>query len=245
MEAILKYLEFIPSYSIDVITLISSPKTFLNSRNISSPDNWHMALRFFVFSVLLSALLQHFSVWQIEYKEANFLLTLAVSTSTGIIGALLGTAAIKPAWKIVGGRATFDSIFLTFLYVYSVFILWISCTSLAYIGIVASLAPAFYSELIKIFTKGGSAAVIRHFLLSDPDLYKPPNDIFFGVSVFIVGSFIMIGALVWIIATWGAYRTLNKVSRARSCAAFIICGFFFVPVYCIMTLIDAGTFINP
>jgi hypothetical protein len=245
MEAILKYLEFIPSYAIDVVDLISSPKRFLNSRNVSSNESWHMALRFFALSILFSSLLQHFSVWHIEYKDANFLLTLANSAATGIAGVLLGTTAIKLAWKFVGGRAPFGSMFLTFVYIYSVFTLWISCTSLAFIGVIASMAPVFYAELIKIFSKGGSAAFIIHFFLSDHNLYKSPNDIFVGLSVVIAGSITIIVALMWIIATWGAYRTLNNVSRARSCAAFVISGFLYVPVYGITTLIDAGVLINP
>jgi len=245
MEAILKYLEFIPSYAIDLINLISSPKRFLNSRNTSSNDSWHMALQFFALSILFSAFLQHFSIWQIEYKDANFLIALAASAATGIVGALLGTTALKLAWWLVGGRATFGSIFLTFVYVYSVFILWMSCTSLTFMGIIASMAPAFYAELIKIFTKGGSAALISYFIVSGVNLYQTPNDIFVALSVFIAESIVLIVVLIWIIATWGAYRTLNNVSRARSCAAFIICGFFFMPVYGIMTLVDAGMFINP
>jgi len=62
MDALLRYIEFIPLYIIDMVALITSPKTFLKTKN-SDDDatNWPTALKFFGFSAILGFILLQFT----------------------------------------------------------------------------------------------------------------------------------------------------------------------------------------
>ena len=157
MEVILKYLEFIPAYAADLIALLTAPKTFLKSVNVATDTNWSRALRFFVFSAVASFLLIRLSGLPYQAKDENFLVGLSKSVVLWAVGVLFGAAAIKISWKLTGGKASFDSILLTHMYVVSVSLLSINCITLAESGLVGR--SNFYSGLLEIW---GQSASLNH-----------------------------------------------------------------------------------
>ena len=156
------------------------------------------------------------------------------------IGTLFLAAAIKISWRMVGGRASFNSILLTHLYGFSGFLLISACYSLIFAGLIAIFYPGYYSEILRMAEKG--LANMFSQIISNPDavssiLEKYPTLRRFEMVSNTILDFVM---LSWIIVIWGAYRELNKASRARSFAAFILCGFISVPTFGILLLLTAG-----
>jgi hypothetical protein len=155
-------------------------------------------------------------------------------------GAFAIAVAIKLSWRIVGGRATFNSILLTQFYVYSGYIIILSFMNLILAGVLAIFYPDYYSELTKV-TEKGLAHMFNQQISNPEDLSaifkKYPNLLLFQTAVSFFVDFVF---LYWLIAIWGAYRELNSASRARSLAAFIICGLISVPTLGLMLLLAAG-----
>jgi hypothetical protein len=229
MEAFLKYLEFFPAYIIDLVALITSPKTFLKNRN-RGDENWPTALRFFGFSAIISFILLQFSN-TLSPKGDTVLMNIAKDAIFSGVYMLFGAAAIKVSWKLVGGKASFDSILLTHIYCLFMFILISLVLTLIGNGLVKIIFPDIYDAAIKLTQKGIAKSIFDTF--TDINAKQQSLKGITGTEIVILSVIIFItslGNFIWIIATWGAYRDLNNASRARSFVAFIISCVLFVLV---------------
>ncbi len=214
----------------DLVALITSPKTFLKNRN-RGHENWPPALRFFGFSAILGFILLQFSNTPIPFlpKDNNVLMNIAKATVFWGVYILFGAAAIKVSWKLVGGKASFDSTLLTHMYCFSMFILIAIIFALIGNGLIKSIFPDFYDASVKLSQKG-----IASMLVDIKEQQQYVAEMGVGGIKMVVLSFIgfltSLGYCIWIIATWGAYRDLNNASRSRSFVAFIIACVLFVLV---------------
>ena len=211
--------------------LDKSPKTFLKNRN-RGDENWPTALRFFGFSAILGFILLHFSnTTPLFPKGDSALINIAKAVVFWGVYILFGAAAIKVSWKLVGGKASFDSILLTHIYCLFMFILISSVLTLIGNGIVKIVFPDIYDTAIKLTQNGIAKSIFETF--TDVNAKQQLLKGITGTEIAILSVIIFItslGNFIWIIATWGAYRDLNNASRARSFVAFIISCVLFVLV---------------
>jgi hypothetical protein len=231
MEAFLKYLEFMPAYVIDLVAVLTSPKTFLKTRN-RGDENWPTALRFFGFSAILGFILLQFATTPSPLlPKDTVLINIAKAIVLWGVYILFGAAAIKVSWKLVGGKASFDSILLTHIYCLSMFILIALVLTLIGNGLIKIISPDIYDAAVKMDKTGISKSIFE--LFTDGNIQQQPSKGVEGAKIVILSAIISITSLgncIWVIATWGAYRDLNNASRARSFVAFIISCVLFVLV---------------
>ena len=148
MDSFLKYIEFVPAYIIDLISLLSSPKTFLKSRN-RGDENWPTALRFFGFSaILVFILLQFANNRSLVVPKDELLMDFAKLIVFWGAFILFGAAVIKVSWKFVGGKASFDSTLLTHIYSFSMLLLIVMLVSLISKGILQNIFVAFIISFV-------------------------------------------------------------------------------------------------
>lgn len=231
MDALLKYLEFIPAYVIDLVAALTSPKTFLKNRN-RGDENWPTALRFFGFSAILGFILLQFATpSSLLPKDNNVLINIAIAIVFCGVYILFGAAAIKVSWKLVGGKASFDLILLTHIYCLSMFILISLVLTRIGNGVINIISPDIYDTAAKMEQNGIGKSIFE--LFTDDNIQQQTYKGAEGakiVIVLVIISITLLGNCIWIIATWGAYRDLNNASRARSFVAFIISCVLFVLV---------------
>jgi hypothetical protein len=231
MADVLQYLKLVPDFAVDFVNLLASPKTFLADHNKGDANEWPKALLFFLICTAISSVLQALYVTGVP----EFAILLLRSVVVWGIGGLLFSVAIKAAWMIVGGRAPFASIFLTHLYVYSIFILILNLGTMAQMNLLGLFRKRQYDSAQAMVREGDLGAILRAPAPAAPD---DPVSIALNIIILFTGA-LFIG---WIVLTWGAYRKLNAASRRRSGAAFLICGLLSVPVHAFLFVITRGGF---
>jgi hypothetical protein len=122
--------------------------------------------------------------------------------------------------------------------VYSIIILILACYNLILVGVIAILYPDYLDVVMHMGEKGlpNMFRQVGNGSLS-PIYLKYPSLMWFSTASSFVFDFVI---LYWCIAIWGAYRELNSASKARSFAAFIICGLMYFPAMGIVLLLNAG-----
>ena len=136
---------------------------------------------------------------------------------------LLYGAAICLAWRIVGGRAGLKQFFAIHFYYAGMLLLIMACFFLATMGLLRALDPALYRELYTAAYSGNLPSFVLQNMdrLWDNPAYK--LSLILQVLGFATG-------LAWIVIGWGAYRALNKLTRARAWVAGVLFMLFCLPI---------------
>lgn len=197
-EVLLKVLHLIPNYLIDLSRVLSKPKTFVAQRNRRPDETFTGSLVFLGISLIIVVLIQGFlppktDLWNDLLKEMF---------RHGLPTALL-PAALTWAWRLVRGKATFKSIFVTYCYFAGAALVIVNVAGMVLIGAIVTLFPDAAKGTL-------------------PESGKP--------VVLILIALLGFAVIAWFIVFWGAFRQLNDLSRVHSFVAFLVFLLLALPV---------------
>ncbi len=211
-----KILSYLPVYIPDLVRIVSGPKHFVAERNKGNEVDLIKAFTFLGVSLSIFFILQAGTT--VPGKDFY-----AVATIHGILYLLFVVAfsgILRLSWKIVGGKAEYQSFLITSLYYVGVLSIGFAVGALCFTGILR----LFYADSYAWFVKFIAAPSLG-------DAYNPDPRVSRGILVaFTVFLTVAASALVWGFIGWGAYRELNQLPRSRSCAALFLTILFSLPV---------------
>ena len=207
-DLIEKILTYLPQYIADFGSLLSGPKRFIAEKNATAEDSFEKALLFSAISLVLVVVM--FAPLRPAGKDLwTHVGGLAV---TSLLAVSLYAVALRLAWRVVGGKATVKSFFVTYAYFFSALFVIFAGFLLLSEGVFKVLEPELHAAVLEAKAS------------------KQPMPDLSGTSVPTVSFLILITgyllATVWGVVAWGSYRALNGLSKGRSFVAFIIMGLF-------------------
>jgi uncharacterized membrane protein len=205
-DLILKVIGYVPRFITDFGGLLVAPKRFLRPRNSKPLEALPDALVFLAICLSLGLVLQ----LQLLPKGEDLWASLARSAITTLLALALMTGALWLAWRLVGGRASASSYFVTQAYVGGAASFLILIPLLISEGVFKVFDPALYVQV--------QAARLGRGPL--PDLTQSVAPLAYLIAVAV--AFVLTAS--WGFATWGAYRELNQVGRFRSAVALGVAG---------------------
>ncbi len=203
-ELIEKILAYLPQYLTNFGSLFVGPKRFIGQRNTAAEDSFGESLLFLGISLILVIIMTApllppgKDLW--TYVGANaviYLLTVSLSA-----------IALRLAWRVVGGKTTIRSFFVTYAYFFGVLIVIYTLFILLGEGVFKVFEPELYAKVIQA-------------KLNKQEIPDVSGSTVFWVSfgILIMGWVFL---SVWGLVAWGAYRELNGLSKWRSFFAFTI-----------------------
>ena len=218
-----------PAYLRDLLAVLTGPKRFV-ARRQSERSSLEHATVFLAISVAINFVLkipltQENPAWGILRTAAfSFVLWL----SAGVV--------IWIACRVVGGTGALDRTLAIAFYYFGVLEYVMALTALLLIGTVRTIDRATF-DLV-------SAALRTNTLLSlmtDTALAER-----LGMRVALLTVWVgAVVAFVWMIAGWGAFRTLHKLHRRRSAAACIVAAVLCVPLTAMIGLVASALVATP
>jgi len=133
---------------------------------------------------------------------------------------------LRLAWRIVGGKATVRSFFVTYAYFFGVLIVIYTLFMLLGEGVFKVFEPELYARVIE--------AKLNKQTIPDFSGSNIPW-VSFGI---LVAGFIFVS--VWGFVAWGAYRELNGLSKWRSFFAVMIAGVLSWPISAIVFFVGSA-----
>jgi len=193
-----KALTALPAYMSQVLGLLSGPKAFVLRKDLETSESANEAYTFLAITVFISLIAEV----SILTEQKDYLLTFASLTVIAAIWLLLMSAALYLAWRIVGGKLSFRISFIVSCYFSGISTLILVVFTLMASGFLRTVDP---DAAVKLFH--GSAAD--------------------ATGVGIHGYWILMGlgfvaVYSWLVVAWGAYRSLNDVSRTSSAIALAL-----------------------
>ena len=212
-----KIIRLIPGYFSDLLGLVSGPKHFVADRLSREDATMEGPLRFVAVSFMMS--------WIIELPLARSdpIVQLAVDGAFVLAYVLLYGAVLCLAWRIVGGRASLKQFFAIHFYYAGMLLLITACFFLATMGLLRALDPGLYGEVYGAAYSGN----LPSFALQNLDRLWHSSAYKLSLALQVLG---LVSGLAWIVIGWGAYRALNKLTRARACVAGALFILFCLPV---------------
>ncbi len=217
-ELIVKLLKQIPAFFEDLFPLVRMPKRFVAKRlSKRKSDTLQKALMFLLVSFLIGWLIElpftKGDIWQNLGSEGAFVLSYIV----------LYGGALYLAWRTVGGKGEMQKFFIIFFYYAGIIKLLMSLTFLGIMGTMRALDPILYKDFYSATTSG------RLLKYTFENYDKILNSLGFRLSI--LATLLGIGGMtVWIIAGWGAFRELHRVSKLQSMAAGFLFCVYSIPV---------------
>ena len=200
----------IPRYFMDLCDVAARPKTFLGRQDVDSDAGLNRAFVFYGITLLVSALIQIPMLPKAQSASEYMASTFLISMATLAMLALMSLLALRAAWFVVGGKASIRQLFI-----YMAFL----SGPISYLFLLFLITGDVLFRLLDPAT----AALVR----SDP-MYRPDDGGMLITEVFALLGFAAVA--IWSIYTWGAFRALNQVTKARSLLAFILACVFTTPL---------------
>ena len=226
LESILAH---IPHYLNSLGAVLSGPKAFFANLDLESNNALQDSLIFCAISIALSAAATSLAV----EADQDIYTIVAVLGLVGLLTLALTAFALKISWRIVGGRASFRSTFVIYSYIYAVAALVSSVFQIISVGAMRLLD----NEAFKIFVEARKKGIS---IFNIPDHYP---DLEISAGVILANAILLFGfvfVLFWIIATWGGFRYLNRLSRIKSFLAFMVFGLISIPLLAVtITMLNA------
>jgi serine/threonine protein kinase len=209
----------IAKYVSNFIGVLSSPKAFLRGRNRGIDQPLLRAVAFWVVSVSLALV----CVSALSPPGESVSAFLVKQTVVGVIVLFAYVAVLRLAWRCVGGKASFLTLFVPFAYLQGVAHVLGGIVRLVALGI----AKAFDPQLALLIVGKSDPSVADPL---DAHLAKAWTSFQTGHRTPLIIAALALGlpvlafllSYVWLIIGWGAFRELNGMSRRRSFFAFII-----------------------
>ena len=214
MESALRYG---PRYLEDLLSLVTRPKQWLLAL-LEQNDALNQAIVFFVISLGLPLLFglpfpsQEVDIWFLISKHVTFHLFAAISLALIFF---LSFAA-------VGGRARPSRFLIVTFYISGVgFLIWAMLAASAK-GVVLGTTPQLYPVFIE-FANDTILPITRHDY-ANPDTFSPllEGGTLAPLVALLIVYLIHVLNFIWLVACWGAFRSICKVSRVRSFGAFFL-----------------------
>jgi hypothetical protein len=203
-DLIEKILAYLPKYFIEFSILFSGPKKFISEKNTNSDLSFTNALLFLSISIVITVIMTFPLL-----PEGKDIWEYLGSRSIGVIlSVTLFSLALRLSWRIVGGKASIKSFFVTYSYFSGVILVLVTFFILLGEGVFKVLEPDLYENV--------RAAQLQKTDLPDFGDSKIPI-ITFGILVL---GFISVS--IWGMIGWGAYRSLNQLSKWRSFCALLL-----------------------
>lgn len=207
-DLIQKILSYLPQYLMDFGALFSGPKRFMAQKNTRAEDTFDQSLLFLGVSLVLVVVMTA----PLLPPGGDLWTHVGASAVTYLLTVTLSAIALRLAWRLVGGRATVRSFFVTYAYFFGVMVVVFTFFALLGEGVFKVFAPELYGQVI------------------EAKLQKQPMPDLSGSSLPLVTFLILVAGYVfisvWGFVAWGAYRELNRVSKGRSFLALMIMGVF-------------------
>lgn len=198
-ELIELILKLLPQYFLDFGAVLSTPKTFMASKNPTDVATFRDSLLFLGISAVILTIISS----PIRPSNSNSWDDLARIITITFIATLLGVVSTRLSWLFVRGKATTRTICTIFNYISGVQIVCGGIVGIINEGTIKLLYPELYKR------------ANSHDSLSD----VPTQELFLSM----LPLFILVGVLfVWGIVAWGAYRKVNATGRIRSIIALSI-----------------------
>lgn len=213
LTGLLPYLRsFVEDFFKDFFALVSGPRRFVAERSAAATLTIGRALGFLAATTLIKWAIPdpfHFQTSVINDIATDITFVFAVLIVYWLVLFL--------AWRSVGGTATLPYYLPIHLYFSAISLLLFHAVLSTWLGVLHTSDQKLYGDIMHLFREGSALP----FVLSAEfrqDAYKSPGIRFVAVAGIFGGSLI----ITWFIASWGAYRVLNGVSRLRSViAAFV------------------------
>ena len=107
---------YLPRYLADFGSLFLGPKRFIAQKNTRAKDTFGESLVFLVVSQFLTVVMTA----PLARPGISLSVRLMASAVVALLGTALSAIALRFAWRLVGGRATVRSFFVTYAYFASV-----------------------------------------------------------------------------------------------------------------------------
>jgi hypothetical protein len=221
-ELIEKILAYLPRYLTNFGSLFVGPKRFIGQRNTAAEDTFGESLLFLGISLVLVVIMTA----PLLPPGKDLWTYVGAQAVTYLLAVSLAALALRLAWRIVGGKATIRSFFVTYAYFFGVIIVIYTLFLLLAEGVFKVLDPDLYAEVIE-------AKLNKQ---ARPDLSGSTIPmISFGIQL--VGFVLLSG---WGFVAWGAYRELNGLSKWRSFFASTIMGLLSCPIAAIVFFVASA-----
>lgn len=221
-DLIEKLITYLPRYFVEFATVFSGPKKFMTKKNSNTESSFNDSLLFLSISMSLSVIMTS-PLLSAEKDIWEHLGTRAIIT---FLGVALASLALRVCWRIVGGKASFKSFFVTYAYYSGIIIVLLTLFMLLGEGVFKVIEPDLYEKALV-------AQAHKTYL---PELKgKIIPQVSFGIILF---GYVV--ASSWALIGWGAYRQLNNLSKIRSFVAFVLMGPFGWLIFIIVFFITSA-----
>ena len=219
-----KILSYLPAYIPDLVSIFSGPKRFVSERNKGNEGDLIKAFTFLGVSMSIFFILQ--APFHMVGRE--FLSDAGAHGILYLLFIVVFSAIVWLSWRIVGGKAPYQSFLITCSYYMGVLSVGFAAGALCFIGILRTFYPESYSWFVKF--------------LAAPSLWNAYDPRFSGGILVASAGFLTLAVptLVWGFIGWGAYRELNQLPRFRSGAALFLTILFSLPVACLLLIMAVG-----
>ena len=197
-------LKYLPQYFKQFGSLLSRPKRFMGHKNTTAEEAFSESLLFLAISIVLVVVMTA----PLLPTNKNIWTNLCGIAVVALLGVSLFAVALKISWRLVGGKASVRSFFVTYAYYMGVIIVIFPLVILLSQGVFKVFDPELYAKILEAEAKNAPM----------PDMAgKKLPLISFAIQV---GGYLCLS--VWSFIGWGAYRQLNDLSKGRSFGAFLI-----------------------
>ena len=195
--------------------LFSRPIRFLARKNLGRPSDLVSALAYFLFSVLLGDV---FIFSASPPKGGSFIGSVLVGIPVWLIVTLLFSVPLWAAWWLVGARGHYRRILINLFYQMGMLaLLFLLSGAVIGTGLMVN-NPDLFSQIIGILKTAPSKQGIE-------SMVQVISDAFHGPVPFITAGLAIVlhvTALVWLFASWGAYRQVLRMKWFYSPIAFCL-----------------------
>ena len=195
-------------------------------------------MAFWIVSVVL-ALVCESALMPNGQSVAGFLGKQTILRVISLVGFV---AVLRLAWRCVGGRAPYLSLFIPFAYLQGVAYVFGGLVRLLSLGIAKLFDPALAQAMLSKGDPSAQTDPLDAHLQKAFAGFQAGNRMPLVIAALVVGlpllAFLL--AWAWVFLGWGAFRELNGVSKRRSFLAWMIWLVIFLIALPIMLLIGAG-----
>ena len=221
-ELIKKILVYLPQYFTNFGLLFVGPKRFIGQKNTVEEDTFKESILFLGTSLVLVVIMTA----PLLPPGKDLWSHVGATAVVFLLAVTLYALALRLAWRIVGGKATVRSFFVTYSYFFGVLIVTYTLFILLSEGVFKVFEPELYAKVIE--------AKLNKQTIPDVSGSTIPL-VSFGI---LVAGIIFIS--VWGFLAWGSYRVLNGLSKWRSFFAFMIMGVLGWPISAIVFFVASA-----
>ena len=204
-----------------LVKLVSGPKQFISKLNLEDDATFKSALLFFALTVIVTVMLEGFYI----PGDSDFFELIKNTVIFHVLTLLISTGLVFLAWKIVGGLASYRQHTILACYFVGVgMIIW-SASALLSKGYLKSMIEDKFDHGVRFI----NLLLVGSEKIHDPlyqDISQHP-EITNALLIFAVGILL---SFIWLVVSWGAYRTLNQRTHLRAAGAFMIFVILNIPV---------------